>query len=94
MMRRCLIFSTSLIQSGQATFRHRYVLVFGSVVRRIAVTVQPTASGVGVNVRLELTSIAEGLARAQSGNFDAWLADMNLAPNFFVSHCSGIQRVH
>src|SRR5262249_50656902 len=37
----------------------------------------------GVDMRLEYTTVADGLARAQAGNFDAWLADMNLAPNFF-----------
>jgi peptide/nickel transport system substrate-binding protein len=50
---------------------------------RIALMVKQQLEAIGVDVRLELTSIDEGFARAQSGDFDAWLADMALAPSFF-----------
>src|SRR5262245_16479483 len=50
---------------------------------RIALVVQKQLQAVGIDVRLELTSREEGYARAQSGKFDAWLADMSIAPSFF-----------
>jgi peptide/nickel transport system substrate-binding protein len=50
---------------------------------RLAIFVQQQLSAIGVDMQLEFASVADGMARAQAGNFDAWLADMNLAPNFF-----------
>jgi peptide/nickel transport system substrate-binding protein len=50
---------------------------------RMALFVQRQLQEIGVDVRLELTSIADGLARAASGNFDAWLADVGLGGSFF-----------
>jgi peptide/nickel transport system substrate-binding protein len=50
---------------------------------KLALFVRQQLQAVGVDMRLEFTSVADGKARAASGNFDAWLVDMNLAPNFF-----------
>src|SRR5262249_15940907 len=50
---------------------------------RMAIFVQQELQAIGGDMRLEYTTVGDGLARAQAGNFDAWLADMNLAPNFF-----------
>ncbi|HEX7797116.1 MAG TPA: ABC transporter substrate-binding protein [Vicinamibacterales bacterium] len=50
---------------------------------KMAIFVQQQLQAIGVDMRLEYTTVADGLARARAGNFDAWLADMNLAPNFF-----------
>jgi peptide/nickel transport system substrate-binding protein len=50
---------------------------------KMAIFVQQELQAIGVDMRLEYTSVADGLARAKAGNFDAWLADTNLAPNFF-----------
>jgi peptide/nickel transport system substrate-binding protein len=49
---------------------------------RMAVFVQQQLQDVGVNVRLELSSIADALTRANAGDFDAWLADVGLGPTF------------
>jgi peptide/nickel transport system substrate-binding protein len=49
---------------------------------RMAVFVQQQLQEVGVNVRLELSSIADALKRVEAGDFDAWLADVGLGPSF------------
>ena len=49
----------------------------------LAIFVQQELRAIGVEMRLEFASVADGMARAQAGDFDAWLADVNLAPNFF-----------
>jgi peptide/nickel transport system substrate-binding protein len=50
---------------------------------RIALFIQQQLQAIGVDVRIELTSIDDGLARVDEGNFDAWLADVGLGPSFF-----------
>ncbi len=47
---------------------------------RIALFVQRQLQEIGVDVRLEPTSVADGIARADAGDFDAWLVDMGLGP--------------
>lgn len=50
---------------------------------KLALFVQQQLQAVGIDMRLEFASVADALARAEAGNFDAWLAEMNLAPSFF-----------
>jgi peptide/nickel transport system substrate-binding protein len=50
---------------------------------KLALFVQRELRAVGVDMRLEFTPVAEGFARANAGDFDAWLADLNLAPSLF-----------
>lgn len=52
------------------------------VLERIALLVQQQLQAAGVNMRLELISVPEGMKRAEAGEFDAWLVDMGV-PNFF-----------
>jgi peptide/nickel transport system substrate-binding protein len=49
---------------------------------RMAVFIQQQLQDVGVNVRLELSSIVDALKRVNAGDFDAWLADVGLGPSF------------
>jgi peptide/nickel transport system substrate-binding protein len=48
---------------------------------RMALFVQQQLLAVGVDVKLELSSVTQALERVGKGNFDAWLADMGLGPN-------------
>src|SRR5262249_14342237 len=50
---------------------------------RLALFIQQQLQAVGVDMHLEFASVTDAMARATSGNFEAWLADMNLAPSFF-----------
>jgi peptide/nickel transport system substrate-binding protein len=50
---------------------------------KVVLFVQRELQAVGIDMRVELTSVEDGFARASAGNFDAWLADLNLAPSFF-----------
>jgi peptide/nickel transport system substrate-binding protein len=49
---------------------------------RMALFVQQQLQSVGIAVRLELSSVSDALTRVGRGDFDAWLADMGLAPSF------------
>lgn len=50
---------------------------------RIALLIRQQLRDVGIDVELELTSVADGFSRAEAGDFDAWLADVGLGPSFF-----------
>ena len=49
---------------------------------RMALFVQQQLQAVGVAVQPELSSVSEAMTRAAAGDFDTWLADMGLGPNF------------
>lgn len=49
---------------------------------RMALFVQQQLRAAGIDVRLELTTVDEGLARVSKGDFDAWLADVGIGPGF------------
>jgi peptide/nickel transport system substrate-binding protein len=48
----------------------------------MALFVQQQLRAAGIDVRLELTTVDEGLARVSKGDFDAWLADVGIGPGF------------
>ena len=49
---------------------------------RMALFVQQQLQAVGVAVQPELSSVSDAMIRAAAGDFDIWLADMGLGPNF------------
>jgi ABC-type transport system substrate-binding protein len=50
---------------------------------RLALMVQQQLRAVGVEMELQLVSSTDSFARAENGNFDAWLIDIGLAPTMF-----------
>ena len=50
---------------------------------RIALFLHQALQAVGIDVKMELASVEDAMRRVEAGDFDAWLADVGLAPSLF-----------
>jgi peptide/nickel transport system substrate-binding protein len=75
-------FQYAPVAIGSNGKRLSFTLLYSdSAHERMALFVQQQLLAVGVDVKLELSSVTQALERVGKGNFDAWLADMGLGPN-------------